>query len=210
MPNCPFLTLGANLSVFSSWWQIVRFKLLLPNYPVLYCPVPNCPVPNCPKIVRTRREGYPGGWWAKPKPDTKLLPNQGVTEEGFPCFGFLRSIVFQVWGKCRLSLFIAFGFHFEDGNGRQSHQALALTWRDKIEITIWPFSYFESRTRLHIVILVFRDETKTSKNRFSWSSEKKWGWLSREFPGSRILVDLCSLLLEGQRTAFRLHNRLEY
>ena len=115
--------------------------------------------------------------------NTKLLPNQDVTEEVFPCFGFLRSIVFQVWGKCRLSLFIAFGFHFEDGNGRQSHQALALTWRDKIEITIWPFSYFESRTRLHIVILVFRDEIETLENLFSWSSEKKWSWLSSRIPG---------------------------
>ena len=39
-------------------------------------------------------------------PNTKLLPNEGVTEEVFPCFGFLRSIVFQVWGKCRLSPFL--------------------------------------------------------------------------------------------------------
>ena len=71
---------------------------------------------------------------------------------------------------------------------------LALTWREEIEIIIWPFSYFETRTRLHIVILVFRDEIETLQNHFSWSSEKKWSWLSREFLGSRILVDLCCQL----------------
>ena len=60
---------------------------------------------------------------------------------------------------------------------------LALTWRDEIEIIIWPFSYFETRTRLHIVILVFRDEIETLKNHFSWSSEKKWSWLSSRIPG---------------------------
>ena len=44
---------------------------------------------------------------------------------------------------------------------------LALTWRDGMEIIIWPFSYFETRTIFHIVILML--------------SEKKWSceqWLS--------------------------------
>ena len=41
------------------------------------------------------------------------------------------------------------------------------------------------------IILVFRDDIKTVENHFSWSGEKKWSWLSREFPGSRILVELC-------------------
>ena len=42
---------------------------------------------------------------------------------------------------------------------------LALTWRDKIEIIIRPFSYFKKRMRLQIVILVFRDEIETSRSR---------------------------------------------
>ena len=41
------------------------------------------------------------------------------------------------------------------------------------------------------IILVFRDDIKTLENHCSWSGEKKWSWLSREFPGSRILVELC-------------------
>ena len=62
LPNCLILTLGAKLSgaklpgallsVFNCWCQIVRFYsrcqivrfwLLVPNYPVLNCLVPNCP-----------------------------------------------------------------------------------------------------------------------------------------------------------------------
>ena len=60
---------------------------------------------------------------------------------------------------------------------------LALAWRDEIEIIIWPFSYFETRTRFHYVTLMFRDEIETSENHFSWSSEKKWSWLSSRIPG---------------------------
>ena len=60
---------------------------------------------------------------------------------------------------------------------------LALTQRDEIEIIIWPFSYFETRTRLDIATLMFRDEIETSENHFSWSSEKKWSWLSSRIPG---------------------------
>ena len=60
---------------------------------------------------------------------------------------------------------------------------LALAWRDEIEIIIWPFSYFETRTRFHFVTLMFRDEIETSENHFSWSSEKKWSWLSSRIPG---------------------------
>ena len=60
---------------------------------------------------------------------------------------------------------------------------LALIWRDEIEIIIWPFSYFETRTRLNIVTLMFRDEIETSENHFSWSSEKKWSSLSSRIPG---------------------------
>ena len=59
---------------------------------------------------------------------------------------------------------------------------LALTWRDEIEIIIWPFSYFETRPRLHIVILVFRDKIKTLENYFSLSSENKWSLLSSRIP----------------------------
>ena len=43
----------------------------------------------------------------------------------------------------------------------------ALTWRDKIEIIIRPFSYLETRTRVHIATLMFRDEIETSENYFS-------------------------------------------
>ena len=60
---------------------------------------------------------------------------------------------------------------------------LALIWRDEIEIIIWPFSYFETRKRLHIVFLVFRDEVETLDNHFLWLSEKKWSLLSSRIPG---------------------------
>ena len=70
---------------------------------------------------------------------------------------------------------------------------LALTWRDEIVILKWPFSYFETRTWLHIIILVLRDEIKTLENHFSWSSKKNEAYSRREFPGSRILADLCYL-----------------
>ena len=60
---------------------------------------------------------------------------------------------------------------------------LALTWRDEIEIIIWPYSYFETRTRLDIATLMFWDEFETSENHFSWLSEKKWSWLSSRIPG---------------------------
>ena len=60
---------------------------------------------------------------------------------------------------------------------------LALIWRDEIVIIIWSFSYFETRTRLHIVALMFRDEIETYENHFSWSSEKKWNWLSSRISG---------------------------
>ena len=60
---------------------------------------------------------------------------------------------------------------------------LALAWRDEIEIIIRPFLYFEMRARFHFVTLMFRDEIETSENHFSWSSEKKWSWLSSRIPG---------------------------
>ena len=60
---------------------------------------------------------------------------------------------------------------------------LALAWRDEIKIIIWPLSYFKTRTRFHFVTLMFRDEIETSENHFSWSSEKKWSWLSSRIPG---------------------------
>ena len=70
----------------------------------------------------------------------------------------------------------------------------ALTWRDEIEIIIRPFLYFKTRTRVHIAALMFQDEIETSENHFSWSSEKKWSWLSSRIPGienSRWLLILC-------------------
>ena len=74
---------------------------------------------------------------------------------------------------------------------------LALTWRDEIEIIIRPFSYFETRTRLNIVTLMFWDEIETLENHFSWPSEKNEADSRREFPGSRILGDLCFRLILG-------------
>ena len=68
---------------------------------------------------------------------------------------------------------------------------LALTWRDEIEIIIWPFSYFEMRTRLHIATLMFRDHIETAENQFSGRARKNEADSRREFPGSRILADLC-------------------
>ena len=82
---------------------------------------------------------------------------------------------------------------------------LALTWRDKIEIIIWPFSYFETRTGFHFVTLMFRDEIETSENHFSWSSEKKWSWLSSRIPGienSRWPLIYISLLSEWGKQKF--------
>ena len=38
--------------------------------------------------------------------------------------------------------------------------------------------------------LVFRDRNREIENHFKWSSENKSSWFSREFPGSRILVEL--------------------
>ena len=40
---------------------------------------------------------------------------------------------------------------------------LALDWRDENDIFIWSFSYFETRTRLHNIILMFWDEIETKK-----------------------------------------------
>ena len=64
-------------------------------------------------------------------------------------------------------------------------------------------SFFETRTRIFSFNLVLRDENENFffqsrvsrrereiENHFSWSSEKKSGWFSREFPGSRILAML--------------------
>ena len=74
---------------------------------------------------------------------------------------------------------------------------LTLTWRDEIEIIIWSFLYFETRTRLHIVILMFRDKIETLENHFSWSSEKKWSWLSLEFSltsaSNRSTITICKI-----------------
>ena len=69
IPNFPFCSHGANLSVFNSWCQIARFQLLVPNCPepncpILNCPVPNClvpncPVPNCPTTLQRGERRYP-------------------------------------------------------------------------------------------------------------------------------------------------------
>merc|ERR1711928_155242 len=87
--------------------------------------------------------------------------------------------------------------HFRSREKMQSFETrlriifLTLTWRDEIEIIIRPFSYFETRVRFHFVTLMFRDEIETSENHFSRSSEKNEADSRREFPGSRILADLC-------------------
>ena len=89
-------------------------------------------------------------------------------------------------------------------------------FRDKIE-NYFSCSHLARRDRdYHMTILVFRDENEITycysrvsrrdrdfKNHFSWSSEKKWSWLSREFPGSRILVELCSTLVGFEKNPTR-------
>ena len=67
---------------------------------------------------------------------------------------------------------------------------LALTWGNEIEIIIWPFSYFETRTRSHIVILIFRDLIETLENISRGRARKNEADSRRELPGARILADL--------------------
>ena len=63
-------------------------------------------------------------------------------------------------------------------------------FRDKIEIFILSFSCFETRSRLHIVILMFWDENEKLKLNFSRSSEKNLSQFSRDLARTRILADL--------------------
>ena len=63
-------------------------------------------------------------------------------------------------------------------------------FRDEIEIFILLFSCFETRSRLHIVILMFRDENEKLKLNFSRSSEKNLSQFSRDLARTRILADL--------------------
>ena len=67
---------------------------------------------------------------------------------------------------------------------------LALTWQDVIEIIIGSFSYFETRARLFIVILMFRDETRLQKIISRGRARKNEADSRREFPGSKILAEL--------------------
>ena len=67
---------------------------------------------------------------------------------------------------------------------------LALTWRDKIDIFILLFSCLETSSRLHIVILMFRDENEKHTLNVSRSSEKNVSQFSRDLARTRILADL--------------------
>ena len=64
-------------------------------------------------------------------------------------------------------------------------------FRDEIEIFVLLFSCFETRSRLDIVILMFRDENEKHRLNFSRSSEKNLSQFSRDLARTRILADLC-------------------
>ena len=64
-------------------------------------------------------------------------------------------------------------------------------FRDEIEIFVLLFSCFEMRSRLDIVILMFRDENEKHRLNFSRSSEKNLSQFSRDLARTRILADLC-------------------
>ena len=64
-------------------------------------------------------------------------------------------------------------------------------FRDKIEIFILLFSCFETRSRLHIVILMFRDENEKHRLNVSRSSDKNVSQFSRDLARTRLLADLC-------------------
>ena len=63
-------------------------------------------------------------------------------------------------------------------------------FRDEIEIFVLLFSCFETRSRLDIVILMFRDENEKHRLNFSRSSEKNLSQFSRDLARTRILADL--------------------
>ena len=63
-------------------------------------------------------------------------------------------------------------------------------FRDEIEIFVLLFSCFETRSRLDIVILMFRDENEKHRLNFSRSSEKNLSQFSRDLARMRILADL--------------------
>ena len=70
-------------------------------------------------------------------------------------------------------------------------------FRDEIEIFVLLFSCFETRSRLDIVILMFRDENEKHRLNFSRSSEKNLSQFSRDLARTRILADLCFAVLIG-------------
>ena len=84
-------------------------------------------------------------------------------------------------------------------------------FRDEIEILILLFSCFETRSRLHIVILMFRDENEKHRLNFSRSSEKNLSQFSRDLARTRILADLWHGSMEtgkqGKRETGKMKNR---
>ena len=78
------------------------------------------------------------------------------------------------------SRFIIFILRLPDEN--ENFLTLDLRLRDEIEKNSSSISGMETRSRFIIFILRLRDK-------------KKWSWLSREFPGSRILVERCHKVL---------------
>ena len=104
----------------------------------------------------------------------------------WPCLSKIISYSFLL---CSTVIGLDLESHFHSREKMQSFEMrlriifLALAWRDEIEIIIRPFSYFETRRRLHIVILVFPDKIETLENHISWWSEKKWSLLLSRTPG---------------------------
>ena len=66
-----------------------------------------------------------------------------------------------------------------------------LVFRDENEKFFLSISCFETRTRISFFQSRVSRREREIENHFSWSSEKKSSWFSREFPGSRILAMLC-------------------
>ena len=78
--------------------------------------------------LQSYTQGVRGGWWAKPKPKHKIVTRPRCYWRSFSLLWLFKNHRFSSLRQMSsLSPFIAFIFHFGDGNGRQSHEALART-----------------------------------------------------------------------------------
>ena len=80
-----------------------------------------------------------------------------------------------------------------------------LVFRDENEKFFLSISCFETRTRISFFQSRVSRREREIENHFSWSSEKKSSWFSREFPGSRILAMLWYTSSQIQCYVFEKH-----